>query len=88
MTKKDDHLIIAIHITDRLSKVSEVQTVLTEFGNVIKTRLGLHSVSDRYDGPEGIIILELLDNKSEKERLINSLEKIEGVEVKEILFQH
>ncbi len=77
MSKKDDHLIIAVHITDRLSKVSEVQTVLTEFGKIIKTRLGLHSVSENDDVPEGIIILELLDNKPEKENLVSSLEKID-----------
>ncbi len=88
MSQKQDHLIVAIHITDRLSEVAQVQTILTEFGSIVKTRLGLHNVSDSFDGPGGIIILELLDQKDEMSAMADKLNALTGVEVKEIVFGH
>ncbi len=88
MAKRADHLIIAIHITDRYTETIRVQEILTESGSIIKTRLGLHSVADDYDGAGGIIILELLDNKEKMQNLVDKLSAITGVEVKEIVFGH
>jgi hypothetical protein len=88
MAKREDHIIIAIHITDRLTEVSEVQAVLTKFGAVIKTRLGLHQVSDGYDGADGIIILEVLDDKNKKDELVTALVGIDGVDMREVVFEH
>ena len=39
---KADHIVLGIHITNRLQKAAEVQKLFTEFGCNIKTRLGLH----------------------------------------------
>jgi len=88
MSNKDNHLIIAIHITDRISEVSTMQAVLTKFGCIIKTRLGLHSIADNNCASSGIIILELLDNEAEMKKLSDALTAIEGVEVKNIVFEH
>ena len=41
------HLILGVHITNRVKHVPEVQKVLTEFGCSIKTRLGLHEAGRR-----------------------------------------
>ena len=41
----EDHIILGVHITDRIKHVSEVQTLFTQFGCYIKTRLGLHEAS-------------------------------------------
>ena len=43
--KKAKHLILGIHITERLVHALPVQQILTEFGGNIKTRLGLHERS-------------------------------------------
>ena len=48
--KKVKHIILGVHITDRLKEAVEVQKLLTVFGRYIKTRLGLHEV-DRAEGP-------------------------------------
>ncbi len=88
MSNKDNHLIIAIHVTDRISEVSTMQAVLTEFGCIIKTRLGLHSIADSNCSSSGIIILELLDNETEMKKLTAALTAIEGVEVKNVIFEH
>ena len=45
MTMLDKHLILAVHITERLKHAIKVQNILSEFGDVIKTRLGLHDVA-------------------------------------------
>jgi len=36
---QDDHIILGVHITDRIKHVSSVQQALTEYGCYIKTRL-------------------------------------------------
>ena len=40
----DEHIILGIHITDRLKNAVDVQKVFTEYGCNIKTRVGLHDV--------------------------------------------
>jgi hypothetical protein len=88
MSNQANHLLLAVHITDRLTEVAKVQTVLSEFGNIIKTRLGLHQVGDSFSSPDGIIILELLDNKAKMSELTSALIAITGVELKEVIFEH
>ena len=36
------HIILGVHITDRIGHVDPVQHLLTEYGCSIRTRLGLH----------------------------------------------
>ncbi|MCX6305779.1 MAG: hypothetical protein NT040_12520 [Bacteroidetes bacterium] len=78
--------ILGIHITDRVLEVSDVQAVLTKFGCTIKTRLGLHEVKDDFCSRSGIILLELTGNREEFEKLENELFKIDGLEVKKMVF--
>ena len=86
MTQKN-HNIVAIHITNRATEVSSVQTVLSSYGNIIKTRLGLHDADGTVDSPLGVILLEVLDHPN-KNLLVEDLTDISGVEVKEIVFEH
>jgi hypothetical protein len=81
-----DIWILGIQVTDRVKKVSDLQSVLTKFGCTIKTRLGLHDVIDDYCSPAGLIILELTGNNDEFFKLENELLKIDGVEVKKMIF--
>lgn len=78
--------ILGIQITDRLKEVSDVQAVLTKFGCTIKTRLGLHEVKDNYCARNGLILLELTGNPEEFIKLENELLKVEGLEVKKMIF--
>ena len=77
---KKSHVILGIHITDRLQKAGEVQKLFSEYGHSIKTRLGLHHVEegDRV-GDTGLILLEMVGEVSNAEHLLmrlNSLEKV------------
>jgi hypothetical protein len=85
---KEDHQIVAVHVTDRLSKAQTVQALLTEFGNHIKTRLGLHELEPDATGPNGILILEMIGGKSPCLALLEKLNAIEGIEAKRISFAH
>lgn len=85
---KDKHIIIGVHITDRLRHASEVQKVLTEFGKNIKTRLGLHEVEKNASSPNGILLLEMVGNEEDCLEVAERLNNIEGVETQKMIFSH
>ena len=78
------HIILAIHITDRLKHAGQVQQLLTEYGNHIKTRLGLHDVDT--PSPNGVLLLEMHGNEDRIGELKGKLAQVEGIEVKEVVF--
>ena len=86
--KKENHVILAIHIQDRIKKAGDVQQILTDYGCSIKTRLGLHEVSESVCSGTGIIILELVGPTKHMKDLMTKLKKIKGIEVKALIFKH
>jgi ACT domain-containing protein len=86
--KRARHLIVGIHITDRVLHVPKVQDLFTEYGCSIKTRLGLHETSDQSCSPNGLILLEMAGPESPVEELIRKLKAIEGVDVQTMIFEH
>lgn len=87
-SKKQDHIIVAIHVTDRVKQAGMVQSVLTTHGRNIKTRIGLHEPASRGSSPNGIILLELVGPQELARTIIGSLRKIGGVEAQSIVFAH
>lgn len=73
--------IMVIRIRERSKKAPTVQSVLTEFGCVIKTRLGLHETNDNVCSESGILILQLCGDEGYK-GLEKALNEIEGVKAK------
>lgn len=84
----DKHIIFGVHITDRLHHVSLVQEVLTKYGCNIKTRLGLHEVSETECSANGLLILEMFGNEAVCEEMFAKLNTIEGVEAQKMIFDH
>lgn len=78
--------ILGIRISDRVKNVGLVQPILTKFGCTIRTRLGLHDVTEDFCSPNGMIILELTGDQNEYTKLENELLKIDGLEVKKMVF--
>ena len=78
--------VLGIHLTDRVDEAARVQAVLTEFGCCIKTRIGLHDVSDHDCAPSGLILLEIHPHNAHCSALEQSLLAIPGVEVKKMEF--
>ena len=86
--KKQDHIIVAIHVTDRVKQAGMVQSVLTTYGGSIKTRLGLHEPTSRGASPNGVILLELVGPQELARTVIAALRKVRGVEAKSVVFAH
>lgn len=85
--KRDSHVVLAVHVTDRLIKVPLVQTTLSQYGDVIRTRLGLHEVGKDYSSPGGILILDII-SEAKARQLQKALDKIKGIETKLVVFKH
>ncbi len=85
--KKESHIVLAVHVTDRLKKAPLVQKTLSQFGDVIRTRLGLHEVSKDFSSPGGVMLLDIVD-ESKARRLQKTLDKIAGIETKLVVFKH
>jgi len=83
---KKEIWILGLYISDRMNESQQVQSILTKFGCSVKTRLGLHEVTDEYCSPAGIMILELTGEISECQKLENELLRLEGIQVKKMIF--
>ena len=84
-----DHIIVGVHITDRVTHAADVQNVLTKYGCNIKTRLGLHEVGDgKSCSPNGLVVLEFVGAKAKCATLCKQLKAIAGVEAKTMTFGH
>lgn len=78
--------ILGVLITDRQKEAGKVQNVLTKYGCSIKTRLGLHEITDDVCSTSGLLLLELTGDKSEMEKLENDLKAIEGTQTQKMVF--
>jgi len=59
----------------------KVQSLLTEFGCSIKTRIGMHEAGDKC-GTDGLIVLNLTGDKGEMEKLDKALNELSSVKAK------
>jgi hypothetical protein len=78
--------ILGVLITNREKEAGNLQGILTKFGCSIKTRLGLHEISTDLCSPCGIILLELLGDTREMDKLEKELEQLKGVQLKKMIF--
>ena len=84
----DDHIILGVHITNRMSKAPEVQRIFTEYGCNIKTRIGLHDVDANVCSPSGVVLLEFFGSSDEADAMSAKLCAVEGVSVQTMVFGH
>ena len=84
----DKHIVVGVHITERVQHASQVQEVLTRSGCSIRTRLGLHEANASLCSPNGLILLEMVDDEAVVSDMIGQLESINGVEVQRMTFDH
>ncbi|HBD95994.1 MAG: hypothetical protein A2015_16475 [Spirochaetes bacterium GWF1_31_7] len=76
--------LVIIKIEQRNKEATEAQKILTEFGCIIKTRLGLHDTDNNSCSSEGLIILELVGSKDEEKKMISKLSQLKSVVTKEV----
>lgn len=80
------HLVFGIHVSDRVKEAGAVQGLLTEYGCSIRTRIGLHQVSEGSCASGGLILLEMFGCPDKCQELAAKLGALEGVEVKQMCF--
>jgi hypothetical protein len=85
---KEDHVIVGVHITNRLKHAQEVQSVFTSFGNCIKTRLGLHEINDPASSPVGLLLIEFVGGEDKCDEMLAKLSAVEGVDTQKMVFAH
>jgi len=78
--------VIGIFVGDRQQESLEVQKILTTHGCSIKTRVGLHEVTNEFCSTGGLILLELTGDVKEQDNLIQALERINNIQVKKMEF--
>ena len=75
--------IMAIKIMPRGKTAPAVQSILTEYGCIIKTRLGIHEATTGSCSQTGLILLQLIgDDKEQINSLHDELNNIDGVVAK------
>lgn len=78
-------IIMGIRLDNRTQTALEFQKTLTKHGCIIKTRLGLHDVAANKCAPNGIILLEVIDDEEAKE-FEKELCVIDGIEIQVMKF--
>jgi ACT domain-containing protein len=84
----DEHIILGIHVSDRLKNAAEVQKVFTEYGCNIKTRIGLHDTDENVCSPSGVVLIEFFGRDDEASAMMARLNEVEGVQVQKMVFGH
>ena len=84
----DQHIILGIHISDRLKNAVDVQKVFTEYGCNIKTRIGLHDASESVCSPSGVVLIEFFGKDDEASAMMAKLNAVDGVFVQKMVFGH
>ena len=77
--------IIGIKVTNRLESAVNVQEILTKYGCIIKTRIGLHEEINGQCSPKGLILLEIIDDTKAID-IANDLCDIEEIEIQQMQF--
>jgi len=71
--------ILLILIGKRKDDAVKVQQILTAWGCIIKTRLGIHDGVLENCSDEGLLILELYGTKEQKEELTRKVSVLKGI---------
>ncbi|WP_288221852.1 hypothetical protein [uncultured Clostridium sp.] len=75
--------IMIIKLEPRISVAPTVQEILTKYGCIIHTRLGLHEATKDTCANSGLIILNLMNEEKEQiNKLKEELEILKGVTTK------
>jgi len=80
-------IIMGFVLKDRVNKASAVQELLTSYGCEINTRIGLHVASADTCSPQGLILLEFIDDAEDQAaEFEKKLKEIANVDVQKMIF--
>ncbi len=78
--------IMGILINDRVKEAGLTQQILSNYSDIIRSRLGFHEVTDAVCSRTGVVILQLSGDPRRWDELESELLKIGGVEVQTMRF--
>lgn len=79
--------VIGVLVTNRVENAAQIQKVLTECGCYIKTRLGLHEVTENICSPTGLILLEVFGDGKAYAEVEGKLKEVKGLQVQKMVFE-
>ncbi|MEI6154413.1 MAG: hypothetical protein WCQ90_10045 [Deltaproteobacteria bacterium] len=79
--------VIGILVTNRVENAAQIQKVLTECGCYIKTRIGLHEVTENICSPAGLILLEIFGDDKAYDEVEGKLKQVKGLQVQKMVFE-
>ncbi|HPE33980.1 MAG: hypothetical protein EOM06_04105 [Sphingobacteriia bacterium] len=74
--------ILGLYVSSKIKDKAKLQNVLTKYGNVIRTRIGLN----QENAAPGIILLELFGDQEQINYFERALTGIEGLEIQSMNF--
>ena len=80
-------VILGVQVTKRVQNVPLVQSILTEYGCNIKTRLGLHEVTESNCSTIGLLIIETYGDEELILEMEAKLRAVQGVVVQKMVFE-
>ena len=78
--------IIGVKLSNRRANSPDFQEVLTKYGCIIRTRIGLHDVDGGKCSPNGVILLEVINNELVPE-FQKALCAIDDIELQQMVFE-
>ncbi len=79
--------VLGLYLTNRVENATDLQKILTECGCYIKTRLGLHEVSENVCAPSGLVLLELFGGDEAALAMEAKLKTVKGLQVQKMVFE-
>lgn len=83
MTKR---IVLGVLLTNRIQEAPAFQKLITDYGCFIRTRIGLHNVTDEICSVAGLILLEMFGEEAKILELEEKLRAWEGVKVQKMVF--
>ena len=78
--------VLGVLLTNRTNTSPKFQEVITKHGCKIKTRIGLHSVTQNKCSTNGVILLEVIGDEAETAALESDIKAIPGTQIQKICF--
>ena len=80
-------VIMGIELRDRCASAPAFQELLTGYGEVIGTRIGLHQCAGQKEGETGLILLEFLCGAEQKAAAFEEeAARLPGVKIQKMIF--
>jgi len=80
-------IVLGVQVTKRVQNVPLVQSILTEYGCNIKTRLGLHEVTDSSCSTIGLLIIETYGDEKLILEMEAKLKTVQGIVIQKMVFE-